>query len=172
MSEAKKATYFSGIVAVLIGIVGGIFCYLAVEEQNTLKTRGVWVNATVIGKDREFDDGRWNYWLEYVYADGEGQKHEAWEYVTLKSYQSARLGAATFPISYLPQDPSRHLSRESIEDRFNEFLLIGLAVLAFIGFGLIVVAIFLRTPAGDIGEYEDEDGKGGPARSDREIEDR
>ena len=140
--EVKKAALTFGVVAVLIGIVGGIFSYLAIEERNAFKTLGVSVNADVIGKNKEYDEG-WSYWLEFLYTDGEGRTHEAWDFVNEKVYNAATPHTSTFPIAYLPQDPTRHMSRADIESRFYELLMIGGAVFVFLGIGLIVVRTYL-----------------------------
>ncbi len=141
MSEAKKATLTIGIVAVLIGIVGGVFSYLAIEKRNAFKTHGVSVYASVIGSGKEYDEG-WSYWLEFVYSDGEGQKHEGWEDVNKNVYLAATPGSS-FSILYLPQDPGQFMSLANVESRLFEALLIGGVVFVIIGIGLVVVTTYL-----------------------------
>ena len=53
------------------------------------------------------------------------------------------LAETLLPLFYMPDNPKRHMFREETESRLYEILLIGCAVFAFIGMGVMFVGTYL-----------------------------
>ena len=138
-----------GILAVLLGIGLAIHYYLSIQEQETFKTRGVWVNASIIdfyvskGQRTKEGTGDSTYYFTYTWADGQGVAHKARNSVSLETYFAHKSRASNYEIAYLPEDPERHMSRADVESRNPERSLIVAAVIALVGFYLLAAMGFV-----------------------------
>ena len=120
--QKKLRLFMTGIgcLIALLGLFLAIFFYFDIEEQKTFQARGVWVDATIVGKDivrgsrSDKRSSETEFWLTYTYLDGRNRAHTARNKVSGRAYSDATPGG-THRIAYLPEDPSRHLSRAEVE---------------------------------------------------------
>ncbi len=141
MSEIKRNAVAIGLVAILVAIGGAYFSYDAIEKQKYFRDNGKTIQAVVVGKNRDYDEG-WSYWVEFAFTDEQGGKFEGWYDIDAAAYKKLVTAQSRVPVIYLPENPEAQMSPAQLASKVFEMLLIGSALFGFLGIGLQIFAFF------------------------------